>query len=608
MADPGAKLRRSLTDTVKQIKENNNYPNLGVAFQHWAAVNILNVKDRDAASALDGAMSRDGGIDYFHKNDEGKTVTILQAKFSENADCRTSREDLSSFFSTIDRLDSSDGGSNSFKDRQSEYRQAKKEGFATKMVFAVAGELTKDNMDEIGLGKQRLPTGVEFQALGIQDLVGLIGNPSSPACTLNLVPGENFLSGGDPRKLVATIEAKELKRIHEHIGESTLFSLNPRLNLGSGNRIHKNIKDTLKHRPERLWHYNNGISAVCNRFDYDERSGTLRVDNLKIVNGCQTVTAIVSYAPPVDSRATIMMRLSEVRDEEFQKEISKNTNDQNKVHPSDRASDRDELKLLEQKFADYPGFFWERKKGQYNGLSRAGLKKYSPKKLRVISALHGAKLKLAYKLAVPHQSVQLPQDIIFEESRPSRSGSSLPFPYIFKDATPLDFIVPRIFYYCLDAIRKNASKALQGGSGRGGGEARRHKDVAALLKFDIGKYHAVAMAGKAFESMSPGDRGALEAEIAKAATAQDPATIGEFTDILEEFVAGMASCTRSALGSRDTKLSPSEYSSSALKQELMRDGAFEALHVARTDAVAVSQDSRDPLERRLSELFVLRGE
>ena len=602
MTDSEAELRGSLVDMVKQIKKDNDYPNLGTAFQHWTAVNVLNIEDRYVASALDGSMSRDMGIDYFHKNDDGKIITILQTKFAENTNCKTSREDLSSFFNTIKRLDAGDSSSNSFKDRQSEYRQAKRDGYATKLVFVVAGTLTKGNMDEISLGKQNLPAGTEFECLEIRDLVGLIGNPCSPACTLNLVPGENFRSDGVPRKMVATVKVAELKKIHKSIGEYTLFSLNPRLNLGSGNRIHKNIRHTLKRHPERLWHYNNGISAVCNRFDYDAQSSTLRVDNLKIVNGCQTMTTIVSYAQCVDPSAAIMMRLSEVDDEDFQKEISKNTNDQNKVLPSDMASDSDELKLLEQKFRDYPGFFWERKKGQYNGLSRAGRQKYSPKTLRVINTVHGAKLKLAYKLAAPHHSIQLPQDKIFEYPV-SSSDAIRTFADIFKHASPQDFIVPNVLQYYLDAIGKNANKVLESGVGT----YPRCEDVAALLKFDIGKYHVVAMIGKVFESMSPRDRGALETKIVEAATIQDSATINEFTDILKMFSAGVASCVRSALGSRDPNLPPSKYPPNALKQELMRNGAFEALHAARMDWLAVSQEPCDPLERQLRDLFGLRG-
>ena len=607
VTDSKAELLQSVADMVVQIKEEQRYPSLGTAFQHWAAVNVLNLDDEKVSSALCGSMSKDGGIDYFHRNDEGKTVSILQAKFSETMDHRTTRDELASFFSTVRRLDGSDGGSRSFRAQQSKYRQAKKDGFATKLIFMVAGTLTDDNKDEIEVGRQNLPDGVEFECLEARDLAGLIGNPRSPSCALNLVEGENFVSAGEdgPRKMVATIRVEELKKIYENIGEFTLFSLNPRLDLGSSNRIHKKIRGTLKDHPERLWHYNNGISAVCSRFDHDAASHTLRVDNLKIVNGCQTVTTIVSYAQPIDPRATIMLRLSEVEDEFFQKKISTNTNDQNKVRPSDMASDSRELKLLEQKFGGHPRFFLERKKGRYNGLPGPKRREYSPKGLYVINVVQGAKLKLAYKLAVPHQSVQLSEEKIFEDHLAPDSASS-PFSDIYRNADPLDFILPKIFYYCLGEIRKAAKTKFEDGAGaRSGGKTPPYKDVEALLDLNIGTYQAVAMIGKVIGSMEPRDRDALVAKIVQAADTHNSAEMCGLRSVLEEFMVGVVYCVRSALDLPDKDRPLSEYP--VLKQELAQDTAFGALHADRAKGVAVSQQTVDPLERKLTDLFGLCG-
>lgn len=609
MADSEAELRRSLADMVEQIKEEQRYPNLGTAFQHWVAVNVLNLDDEEVASALKGSMSKDGGIDYFYRNDEGRTVSILQTKFSETMDRRTAREELASFFSTVRRLEGSAAGSGSFRERQYEYRRARKDGFDTKLIFVVAGALTDGNRDEIEVGRRNLPDDVGFECLEARDLVGLIGNPRSPTCALNLVADENFVSaGGDGhRKMVATVRAEELKRIYKNIGEFTLFSLNPRLNLGVSNRIHKKIRGTLERHPERLWHYNNGISAVCSRFLHDAGSRTLRVDNLKIVNGCQTVTTIASYARSIDPRATVMMRLSEVEDEIFQKEISRNTNDQNDVRPSDMASDSDELKLLEQKFGDYPSFFWERKKGQHNGLPVPTRRKYSPKGLYVISAVQGAKLKLAYKLAAPHKSVQLSEEKIFEDQRAPDSAAS-PFSDIYKSADPLDFILPKIFHYCLGEIKKTAETRFGDRAGARGyrGKTPLHKDVEALLGLKIGAYQAIALIGKVIGSMQSGDRDALAAKIVRAAGARDSASMGGLQDALAEFVVGAVYCVRSALDLPDKDQPLSEYSG-VLKQKLAQDGAFDALHAARATGVAVSQHAVDPLERALMVLFELRA-
>ena len=78
-----------------------------------------------------------------------------------------------------------------------------------------------------------------------------------------------------------------------------------------------------------------------------------------------------------------------------------------------------------------------------------------------------------------------------------------------------------------------------------------------------------------------------------------------FRDTTEEFMVGVVYCVRSALDLPDKDRPLSEYP--VLKQELAQDTAFGALHAARANGVAVSQQTVDPLERKLTDLFGLCG-
>ena len=118
MTDSDEELRAALKESLKGIRDEYGYSGYGGAFQHWAAVHVLGVADDDVKIALGGKTGGDMGIDYFRINSETSTVEIMQAKFHKDLSSGASREDLCSFFMTVDRLKQSDGGDDAFKERQ----------------------------------------------------------------------------------------------------------------------------------------------------------------------------------------------------------------------------------------------------------------------------------------------------------------------------------------------------------------------------------------------------------------------------------------------------------------------------------------------------------
>ena len=448
--------------------------------------------------------------------------------------------------------------------------------------------------------EENSPDGVSFQYLEIKDLLGLIGNPNSPLCTLELCGREKFVgdgAGGGIRKMAATVKAEELKKIYEEIGAPVLFSANPKYFLGKGARISKGIQKTLRDCPERMWHYNNGISAICKHFRHEEGSNALVIENLKIVNGCQTITTIGEYGPPIEGEATLLFRLSEVDDEDFRAEISKNTNNQNRTQPSDLNADRQELKLLEHKFKEYPSFFWERKRGQFDALPDKKRPDVPSKKRRlyVLSSVTAARLKLAYELEAPHQSLQLSQERIFEDYPITSSSRIRPFPDIYENADPLDFVLPNIFYYCLGEMRNSGVPG---------------QDLA-LADLNIGRYYVVAVIGKMLRAVPPGERGELVRRIVKAAADQDP-KIGELAAVLAGLTDLVAKCLASVLDN-NRRQSPDKYDAfrplsgykpEELKHELREEGVFDALYREIEKMVAMNR-GRNVFEEELKGLFGL---
>ncbi len=542
--DKEAELRRVLVEEVKHIRDYRSYPDLGRAFQHWSAANVLGVEDKDVSDRLEGAMGVDGGIDYFHVDDENKTVEIIQAKFAEHESGKVESKAVLDFYGIPRKLlFNTDERSLRFREQQVMYKKALAQKYATRLLFITTGRLPEPARRAPLLEDQNTFGDITFKFIETKELIAYVGNPKSPPCELRLVKDECFVGTPDKTKLkrmVATVPALELKKVCKSIGIPTLFSLNPRLPLRAKSSISKKIKETVESTPERLWHYNNGISAVCKRFEYDKNTGIARIDNLKVVNGCQTITTI-DRMDGVDPRAALVIRLSETNDSEFGEKISNCTNDQSVIKSPDLQSDHPYLKKLEERFREYDKFLFERKRGQW--LSNAEHPK-SKQRLYLIKNVDAARLKLAYT-GNPHWSMQLSAAAIFKFDV-NDPVEAEPFSSLYKDADPKDFIIPSVFDYLLVGIKKRIENDTAT-------ETEDVKNARFLLKYKIGQYYVIGMAGKIFESIDKDTKNAIVDAIIYNAIHYDANVMDKIADVLEGLVTWIAGEITEVIGGHDGK-------------------------------------------------------
>lgn len=579
-----------LCDEVEQLKYDYCYPDLGRAFQHWCAAHILSLVDEDVAMGIKGNQARDKGIDYLHVDEDEETVNILQTKFSDKLNTTVSNEDLSSFFATPDRLSNGYQGDNAFRERHAQYVAAVSRGFKINLIFVMTGDLTDTNKEEIEIHKLKLSENMTFDCIENKDLPGLVGDPPSPPCKLNVVENEVFVSMSSDmqsRKVVATVQGSELARIYSKIGPNTLFSANPRKYIPSKGAS-RDIKKTLESEPERLWHYNNGVSAVCESFEYDKQDRSLKIKNFKIVNGCQTVSTIAKQKF-VSEHATVLLRLSQVSDQDFRRAISANTNNQQPVKASDLYSNRDELKILEHKFKKYPAFFWERKKGDLRGLddkTRSRYTKEKRQKLYVIDNVVAARLKLAFGLGKPHLSITIAEKKIFSNDEIGQSGLRA-FTTIYGNAKPSEFILPNIFLYLI--------KNLDVGN---------HRESEALISITLGRYYVIGMIDRILQSIQSEERSRLEEQIIKAASDYDEETIEELRDNLRKLVEWMSLALPRILEQPTIPLH--EHAPTGLRDKLKEKDVLDKLHVERQCQLSLAPDSTDWFKEKLSQTFGAR--
>lgn len=167
----------------------------------------------------------------------------------------------------------------------------------------------------------------------------------------------------------------EDKEILDNPIEELVFDDNVRIYLKQRTKINKNIKKTALDENEnsKIFFYNNGITITCDDFQYQgKRNPTITLNNFQIVNGGQTVNALRSaFEEDLSNfdQITILCKIYKTTNPQFKSKIAEYTNSQNPVRDRDiRSIDLIQIKL-EEEFKQL-GYFYERKKGQYENEDR----------------------------------------------------------------------------------------------------------------------------------------------------------------------------------------------------------------------------------------------
>lgn len=150
---------------------------------------------------------------------------------------------------------------------------------------------------------------------------------------------------GLPNKVVIGMcNVNEFIRLQNKYHNNQLYAENIRLYLGDRSNVNKDIIRTIT-GVESLWfpYMNNGISIICDKLTIGNENEkrhiqNFAIDNMQIINGCQTVNALYSakYGESTKDNfhpASVMVRIYEIdpKQIEFKTNIIKATNNQNSV-------------------------------------------------------------------------------------------------------------------------------------------------------------------------------------------------------------------------------------------------------------------------------------
>jgi hypothetical protein len=166
--------------------------------------------------------------------------------------------------------------------------------------------------------------------------------------------------------VVCTVAAREIARVVIGDKEGAVFDFNIRRFLGERRSVNADILKTCSNAEYSylFWFLNNGITIVCDHMDpvTDPDMPHIKLENMQIVNGCQTATtlarAVNDNLLAADTR--VLLRIYETTDGELVNRIVQTTNNQNRISSRDlRANDPTQIDM-QRGFAKY-NLFYERK-------------------------------------------------------------------------------------------------------------------------------------------------------------------------------------------------------------------------------------------------------
>lgn len=387
-----------------------NFPNDGQRFVAWYLRRVL-LRD-DAATRddiTDGADDKQ--IDAVIVDDTEQRVLIIQGKFinAGQVDAEPLREVLAAWVRLQDLGALQKDCNDRLKKKIEAIRTALDDDYRVDFELLTTGTLTDSAQADLAAYADKLSEFDAFTAsLHLVDTAAIETRLAEAEArvlpsikhTIKLDPAKTLsmdLPGA--RTVVAAIPLRECLNL-PGITDGKLFSKNVRQSLGSSNKVNRELSKTIHSDKVRdFFFYHNGITALCDAMSLSPDRGSLTVDGLSVVNGCQSLNTIYSASERIRSHeskdAHVLFRFYEIKDRTFGDRISINTNSQSAVKPRDlRSNDRVMVglkKAFETRYSD--GMFMTK---------RGDVPPASKDQAKVIDAATFAKMLMAWQCQRPN--------------------------------------------------------------------------------------------------------------------------------------------------------------------------------------------------------------
>jgi hypothetical protein len=350
----GAELLKQIQD---ELKANpyfaQNFANDGERFVAWYLRRVLLrdlVQTRD--DITDG--SNDKWIDAVVVDDDEQRIIIIQGKFinASKVDSGPLQEVLSAWMRLQDLSALQRDCNEKLKRKLEAVRKALDEEYRVDFELLTTGELTDAAKADLKVFSEKLSESDDLTATLTLVDTDLLETRLAEADAhelpslqhvLKVDPAKTLLTHvTNARTMVTLLPLKECLAF-PGINDGRLFRKNVRQSLGSNNKVNRAMRQTLNtEKIKDFFFYHNGITALCDQLEYDEKLGDIKVKGLSVVNGCQSLSTIYTASERVRSEqaldACVLFRLYEIPERALADRISVNTNSQTAVKPRDLRS------------------------------------------------------------------------------------------------------------------------------------------------------------------------------------------------------------------------------------------------------------------------------
>jgi hypothetical protein len=366
---------------LKNIAESRNYKSQpGKAFVFWLAKNYFHIEDEDECEARISDGFNDEGIDGIFIDEEEGFIYIVNAStvtHFKNTHGNIPEGDIKNLFAGYELITFGDyrGKVNPIlEDLVKEYHELQKTAeFNVKLMFfsLTKPPISKKYVKEF-CGKHA-SVEVEFIDFDATKAIyehHLVYREPPPKKVTIEVMGKILQSTTEPRALVFTINGKTLANLFFTHG-TRLFQRNVRYFLTARARsINFYIQRTASSKDsQRFWYYNNGVTAVCEKFKVAPNEQVVSVEKMQIINGAQTTYSLyrADQEKKLKDDVRVLFKVIESAEEEFIDNVTLYTNSQNPVNLRDLCS-RDTIQTkIQTQLLTYK-YFYEIKRGELDAL------------------------------------------------------------------------------------------------------------------------------------------------------------------------------------------------------------------------------------------------
>ena len=364
-AGENAQFGRRLQEECAYYSEKYNYDisNLGRGFEGWLAHffaqeagfrEILEHNDTKQAD-LGHVIIRqnDLGIDIVLDDAEDKQLLLVQAKWTSKRSY-VSIDTIESFFGIYHRLMDPEfiaTGGPQIQELLGDFGDKVADGYTVRLRFVTNRPLPDNtrrskSIASIQKAYEADEHDVICELFGQTELkeleqqlesaeAGILDKIEFPVANNDAIEFTTPL-----HSMICRISGNALTNMYnEH--KQSLFAFNIRLPMGLQRAINAEIRQTATDDAENFFFFNNGVSAVCSEFKYDDEKNEVVAERFQIINGAQTVGAIAGA--PNSPDLTVLFRLTETNEATggtFTENIVRYNNTQNPVEVADfRAND-----------------------------------------------------------------------------------------------------------------------------------------------------------------------------------------------------------------------------------------------------------------------------